>query len=71
MELHTQNDSERSKVKVKVTKKVKNTVMTITVEPDMLETSGLVQNVHITFPHAMHMVRSLRVRITFALRTSE
>jgi len=52
-------------------KKVKNTVLTITFETDMLKTSGLVQNVHITFAHAMHMVRSLRVRITFALRASE
>ena len=50
---------------------MKNTVLTITFEPDMLETSGLVQNVHITFSHVMYMVCSLRVRITFALRASE
>jgi len=60
-----------SKVKVKVTKKVKNTFLVITSEPDMLETSGLVQNVHKVFAHHMHMVCSIRVYITFALRASE
>ena len=42
--------------------------LAVTPEPEMLKTSGSVQNAHITFAHDMHMIRS--IRITFALWAS-
>jgi len=50
---------------------VKNTVLTITPEPDTLESSGSAQNVPKVFAHYMHMVVSIRANITFALLASE
>ena len=70
MLLNAKNNLERLKIKVKVMKMMKNTVLTVTPEPDMLETSDSAQNVPKVFAHHMHMVRSVRVRITFSASAS-